>query len=336
MTHRARSRTLPGKGIEGGEKPGNPTDETFGRGSSVLSFRAASTEISDRGSQPVSIPSRTRRLDDVDLNLDAVNPSDRQSRKRGDSVEARKEDSSSDLPYLLSTLKQLFSSQGIIYADIALQLNVSESTVKRYLAGRGLSAQILERLCRVLDLGLADVADIMLQKQNRKATRLSSEQEFELTRDCFTSFVFYLLRCGWTPREIQEEFQLSEAETVLYLTRLDHLRLISLLPHNRIRLLTVRDPEWQRGGPMQRLFDAFIRQEFTSLNYLDPKVLSGLETLKLSGASLVHLKDMIAEFTERVQRLAESDQRLRHKQTSWYSVLLAARPVDPAALRGRG
>ena len=323
MIRRGRSSEISRKGADRGRAGGEgATQAAADPDSKVLKFRSMPIGAGDEPTRSAATHGNGKS---------AVR--DRTAHSHAAVPNSNSGHSDSEIPLILNTLKQLYASNGILYTDIAEQLNVSESTIKRYLGGRGLSAKILEQLCRVLGLELSEVADIMLERENRKCSKLSNEQEEGLTRDCFTSFVFYLLRCGWTPHEIQEEFHLEEAELVLHLVRLDRLRLISLLPYNRIRLLTVRDLEWQQGGPMQRLFDAFLRREFTSLNYLDPKVLRGLQTLKFSDASLVHLKDMIAEFSERVQRLAESDQKLRHKLTNWYSILLAARPIDLVALR---
>jgi hypothetical protein len=65
----------------------------------------------------------------------------------------------STISLILATLKLQFKYRQIKYRDIANTLRISEITVKRYLAGRGLTVAILERLALVSGLTLFDLID---------------------------------------------------------------------------------------------------------------------------------------------------------------------------------
>ena len=241
---------------------------------------------------------------------------------------SERQESDSDVGQILRTLRLIFKNRGVRYSDVARSLKVSEATVKRYMSGCGLSVRVLERLCRLVGLRLWELSEIVMADQDSKLRSLTLEQEQELADDPLTAFVFYMLRCGSHPAEIQAEFRIDEAEMVLALSHLDRMRLIDLLPRNRIRLLTDRNPEWRIGGPMRKLFDRNVKEEFASLDYRDPRVMWDIRTLKLSNASLIRLKEMIDEFTREALSLAEKDRRATPAKMGWHSVVVAAGPIS--------
>lgn len=89
----------------------------------------------------------------------------------------------SELPLALTALKSLLKAKGLLYRDIAEQLGLSETTVKRYLTGHSLSFEILERLCRLVDVRVSDLM-VMAQEEPEQPV-LTSEEEAFLSRDAF-------------------------------------------------------------------------------------------------------------------------------------------------------
>src|SRR3546814_13356426 len=64
--------------------------------------------------------------------------------------------------------------------------------------------------------------------------------------------VFHLLGNDWKVPAIRREFGLDVPEMTLLLARLDRLRLVELLPRDRVRLCVSRDFEWRADGPVRR------------------------------------------------------------------------------------
>lgn len=236
---------------------------------------------------------------------------------------------SSDQALLLTELKRLLRARNIRYRDLAAQLEVSETTIKRNLAGRGLSLAMLEAICKIAGISLIDLAELAARRSDAKARQLTPEQEQELANDLFTAFIFLLLRYDWSPQDIQAEFRLSEPELILRLRKLEKLRLLDLYPGNRIRLLTVRYPLWLFGGPLRRAIDATIRVHFEKMDFHDPRTAWELETVKLSARSIEQLRSMITALAHRLRELAAEDLSQPLDQTHWYTLLCAARPIDP-------
>lgn len=238
-------------------------------------------------------------------------------------------DGATDEALLLAELKRLLKDRNIRYCDIAEQLNVSETTIKRKLTGHGLSIAMLESVCSIAGVRLIDLAELAARRSDTKAQALSIEQELGLADAPFTAFIFLLLRYDWTPREIQQEFDLDEPSLFLHLRRLEKLRLLDLFPGNRVRLLTVRHPEWIPGGPLRRAVDDAMRRHFETMDFHDPRSVWQLETVKLSRGSIDQLRHLIASLSQRMRELANDDRSLPAGQTDWYSMLCMARLTDP-------
>ncbi|MFV3307748.1 helix-turn-helix domain-containing protein [Pseudomonas sp. NY15181] len=238
-------------------------------------------------------------------------------------------DGATDESLLLVELKRLLKDRNIRYCDIAEQLNLSETTIKRKLTGHGLSVSMLESVCAMAGVRLIDLAELAARRSDSRIQTLSIEQEQGLADAPFTAFIFLLLRYDWTPREIQLEFELDEAGIFLHLRRLEKLRLLDLFPGNRVRLLTVRHPEWIPGGPLRRAVDDAMRRHFEAMDFHDPQSLWQLETVKLSRGSIDQLRQMMASLSQRMRELASDDRALPEGQTEWYSMLCMARLTDP-------
>lgn len=246
------------------------------------------------------------------------------------------EDGASEQALLLAELKHALKDRNIRYRDIATHLGVSETTVKRNLAGRGVTLATLEAICAFADIRLFDLAEMAAQRRSTRARALTPEQEQALANDLFTAFIFLLLRYDWSPVEIQREFRLDEPEFVLRLRKLERLRLLDLYPGNRVKLLTVRYPEWEFAGPLRRVIDQSIRPHFENMDFHDPRAAWELETVKLSAGSISQLRAMIAGLSQRMRELAADDHSLPSDQLEWFSLLCAARPTDPRLFWGKG
>ena len=233
---------------------------------------------------------------------------------------------------LLATLKRCLREQGLTYKDLARSLAVSEASVKRYFTGGTVTLAQLERMCEVVRISIEDLAALAAKSQNA-AEQLTTAQEEGLARRALTAFVFYLLRHGWAAAEIRDELDMSEAEITAQLIRLEKLRLIDLLPANRVKLLTTRFPHWLPGGPIRRQFDRTLKSEFATLDYHAPEVSWELETVKLSAASQVKLPELMEDFTRAIRGMAEDDHKSPTKDAAWRSVLVVSKPADPQQLR---
>lgn len=239
-----------------------------------------------------------------------------------------------DVARLLGALKLVLRQKGIRQLQLADELNVSEATVRRYLSGQGLTLHVLSQICQIADIRIVDLAEMAHNDQDGLIHRLSLKQEQGVAENVMCAFLFYLLRYGWAPDEVKAECGLSDAQLIMHLTKLDRLGLIRLMPNNKVRLLTVKYPDWHKGGPVRRTFDRTARNLFQSIDYNGPEAIWEMETLKLSRASKLQLDLLMKDFVGAVRALALDDRRQQRAQTEWHCIIAASHPVDLQQMLG--
>ncbi|MCL2830795.1 MAG: helix-turn-helix transcriptional regulator [Betaproteobacteria bacterium] len=156
---------------------------------------------------------------------------------------------------LLALLKRELKTRGMTYRDVAAALGLSEASVKRLFTNGRFTLERLAKLGELLDLSLAE---LMQETGSTEPLlrRLSQAQEHELVADNKLLLVAVCTLNHWKPADIVAAYDLDEVECLKKLLRLDKLRLIDLLPGERVRLRVARDFDWLPGGPIQQFFHA--------------------------------------------------------------------------------
>lgn len=225
---------------------------------------------------------------------------------------------------LLGTLKKALKSHGITYAHVAAHLHLSEASVKRLFSEQQLSLSRLEQICQLMELEISDLLQLMNEQQPR-LQQLSHEQEEEITRDLTLLLVTVCVLNRWTMQNILEWYKLSEHECLQKLIKLDRLKLIELLPRNKIKLRVATNFGWREGGPIQRFFQEKIAQEFFKARFDNTDeclvVLNGM----LSPASNQEFQRKLKRFAREFDDLNNQDANLPLAQRNGVTVVLAAR-----------
>jgi len=236
------------------------------------------------------------------------------------------------LPVLVACLKRLLRARGIGYREIAAALEVSEPSLKRWFACKGMTIDRLEDLCTFADVSLIELIEITARDADARLRQLSIEQEQALATDKNLAFVFAIIMRSGSPDELWREQGLEQAALVRYLTQLDHLRLIDLLPGNEVRLLVVRDFEWRKDGPMRNQVAQWIVAEHAKPNALQLGMPWGAELARLSDASLVRFEQMIRDFQRNIRLLGDADRTMTTAPKAWYSIMIASSLIDLGGL----
>lgn len=225
---------------------------------------------------------------------------------------------------LIKTLKQELKAQGKTYQDVARLLGLSEASVKRLFAEENFTLQRLEAICHMVGMELSDLVQKMTSRQNR-IDHLTQAQEQEIASDLILMLVAICVINGFTYSDIIDRYNIMDTECIQRLATLDRLKLIELLPNNRIKLLISSNFSWLPDGPIQRFFRERVEQEFFSSNFAKENeqliVLNGLMS-----------RTSNAEFRKRMQRLAhefsvliQSEFGMPQNQREGASVVLAIR-----------
>jgi transcriptional regulator with XRE-family HTH domain len=235
-----------------------------------------------------------------------------------------------EIPAILSTLKRLLKAKGILYSEVARRMGLSETTVKRYLTGHGLTVEILEILCHIVDLRLSDA--FAMAREDIDATSLTLEEERELAKEPFLAALFYMLAQGLAPDTLQRDFRIGDADLNRYLTTLDRLGLIRLFPHNRVRVSVNRNFSVRPGGPLMRLAHQTLLKGFFEKFDVDEPDWS-FAYAKLSKSSMELVRDLFKKFIEAFEQIADGDRELPIDRAQWNGLLFMIRPIDVGSLR---
>jgi transcriptional regulator with XRE-family HTH domain len=233
--------------------------------------------------------------------------------------------SQSEIPKLLRILKSIYKAKGLLYEDVAAGIGVSQATVKRYLNGLSLSVELLEAMCGVAEIQLADLVDA-LKDERRELPMLSIKDEEALASDPFLAALFYLLCKGFLPQVLQRDLDLGDAEMNHYLTTLDRLGLIQLFPYNKVRVQVARGFKMAVGGPLMKLtqtsmLDAFFRRfDVANKNWQ-------FDFCKLSPAATEHVRELQRNFMDAVAAVAERDRDLPLYAAEWQGIFLMVQPI---------
>lgn len=231
---------------------------------------------------------------------------------------------------LVEVLKRALKLHGMTYRMLSEQLAVSEPTVKRLFAQGNFSLERLDQICRLMDMEIGDLVR-MLEEGKERLKELSESQESELVADIRLLLVAFLVINAAKFEEILRDFRFSESELVRYLARLDKLRLIELLPKNRIKLLVSPNFAWRRNGPIQKFFTHMMQHEFLDSDFSGDNenflFLSGLFT----SASSVSLRRKLEQLASDFGELNRQDRTAPIADRNPYSLILAMRPWRPRA-----
>jgi len=235
---------------------------------------------------------------------------------------------------LLQTLKKLLKRNNKTYADVATHIDLSEASVKRLFSENNISLQRLDAVCTMMDLEISDLVREMESERAQPISELSYEQEKEIADDLYLLMITVYVLNKWSMADIIHHYDFSEPQCIRYLAHLDRIRIIELLPGNRIKLLVAPNFKWRDDGPIMRLFLSKIENEFFRTNFdkngQSLTVMNGM----LSDASNTLFQRKLAQLAKDFDALSKDDAHLPIGKRKGSTLLLALRDWDYAGLFG--
>ena len=231
---------------------------------------------------------------------------------------------------LVAALKKELKTAQMTYADLAQQLGMAESSVKRMLAKGDMPLSRVDAICRVLKIDFADLARQVADHQPL-LKELTQAQEAAVVADKKLLLMAICVLSQWTLEQITASYRLTEAEGIQYLAQLDRIGIIELRPLNRYRLKLAKTFRWRAHGPVMHYFREHALLDYFAGSFDGPG----------EGVLLVHgaiSRSLASSFMERMQRVAQdfaqqhlADQKLPDREREGYTLLLAARRWEFAA-----
>jgi len=225
---------------------------------------------------------------------------------------------------IVQELKRVLKERELTYAEVARGLGLSVASVKRLFSTGAFSLARIEEICKLAKLELSELAE-RARNRSTSTTKLSLAQEREVVADPRLFLITWLV-LNRTPFEhIVREYALAERDVVRYLIRLDRLRIIDLLPGNRVKLLVDRHFTWRADGPVQAyLFERLLR-EFFATRFENPADEFFFHGGTVSEAALAALKRAVRNAAAECVEIIERD-RGTPARRSGAAFVLALRP----------
>ena len=209
---------------------------------------------------------------------------------------------------LVNTLKKQLKASGKTYRDVAKCLDLSEPSVKRLFAEENFTLQRLEAICQLIKIDFSELVQTMLNDQQR-TIQLSWEQEEKIASDLLLLMITVCVINGFTYENLLENYQITSSQVIQKLAVLDRLKIIELLPHNRIKLLVSPNFSWLPNGPIQRFFQDKVERDFFSTRFdQDTEQLVVINGLLFNASNV--------EFQKKMRRLANDFNELCQQDKS--------------------
>lgn len=227
---------------------------------------------------------------------------------------------------IVGSLKRLLKSRGITYATLAKRIGLSEPSVKRIFSRSTLSLARLQQICQALDTSILEVTRLAGEQHTDAAETLTWDQEAALAEDPKLLACLYLLTNGRTARELGAELRADEKQIRRWFARLHSLGLIGLRSNLRARVRTAPAITWRKDGPIRKLYEAQVRDEFLRSAFADRAEALHFRSAELSDASCRVLLRKLERLANEFRDLAELDRSLPSREKRSVAVLLASRP----------
>ncbi|MES2934235.1 MAG: helix-turn-helix domain-containing protein [Pseudomonadota bacterium] len=233
---------------------------------------------------------------------------------------------------LIDTLKRELKARGITYADLAGRINMSEASVKRMFSQKNFTLARLDEILHATQIDFRDLASSG-QDDTKLISQLSLAQEKEIIDDPKLFIVAVSALNLISVEQIVNIYQISEAEVIKYLLRLDKTGFLELLPNNRVKLLISRTFRWIPNGPIHANF-----RELAAADYLDSQFDRDDESMQLinvmlSKASVSALMERLKQVAREFSQQHQDDAKLPFQDKHPISFLLAARPWLPKSFK---
>jgi len=206
--------------------------------------------------------------------------------------------------HLVDNIKRKLKQENMSYADLAKELSIAESSVKKMFAKRNFSLERLDEICEVLNVELIELVE-NVNEEVKRITRLTLSQEQTLVDDIKLLLIGYATMNYWNYDDIVHRYSLTDDEILQRLKILHDFGWCEFNSHNRhIRPLVSNRFDWIVDGPIDRFIKdhvvpEFLKDDFKGANALY-KIKNGAmtdESKKIFDRKCLELIDLFDDLT---------------------------------------
>jgi DNA-binding Xre family transcriptional regulator len=233
--------------------------------------------------------------------------------------------------FVFDGLRMHLKARGMTYADLAKALKISEATVKRIFATRNCTLERLDAMCEVAQVDLAELARGM-PRESRLINRLTEAQESEIMSDPALLLVAVCAMHQLRVEDIVALHEISDAQCVALLLRLEKIGILEVHENNRIRLRLSRTFSWIPNGPIMRYVKSQT-PDFFDHPFEAPGEVMRMFNVRVSPEAQVGLLRQIEQIAREYAEQHSADARLPLDERPPITVLLAVRSWEPKSFK---
>lgn len=228
---------------------------------------------------------------------------------------------------VVEALKRALKAKKQTYAHVARELKMSEASVKRMFSSHHFTLERFEQVCQIAGLGLTELAREVDSEKNY-ISHLTLEQEREVVGNAKLFLIAVCALNHMSLEQILATYDVPKSECIQLLLKLDKIKFLELLPHNRIKLKVSPNFAWLPNGPILQYFKKQAQHEYFRSRFDGPNEIIMVINAMLSPASsarvVAKLRKLASEFSE----LHNDDKQLLIGERRPASVVLALRPWE--------
>jgi len=227
---------------------------------------------------------------------------------------------------IMESLKRVMKSRSMTYADLAQRVGLSEASVKRIFSQSTLTLARLDQICQTLETSIQEITRLAGTRPSEAMDSLRIDQEEALAADPNLLACYYLVANGRSGQEIALELGVEERNVRRWFVRLDALELITVQSKLRARARTTSAIKWRENGPVRKLYERKVQQEFMQSAFSHPSEAFHFRSSELSESSYQVLLRRLDRLASEFRDLAELDRTLPSRDKRSVGLLVAARP----------
>ena len=228
---------------------------------------------------------------------------------------------------VVEALKRSLKAKKLTYAHVARELKMSEASVKRMFSSHHFTLERFEQVCLIAGLGLTELAREVDSEKNY-ISHLTLEQEREVVSNGKLFLIAVCVLNHMTLEQILATYDVPKSECIQLLLKLDKVKFLELMPHNRIKLKVSPNFSWLPNGPILQYFKKHAQDEYFRSQFDGPNEIIMVINAMLSPASSAQIVAKLRKLASEFSELHNDDKQLLIGERRPASVILALRPWE--------
>lgn len=207
---------------------------------------------------------------------------------------------------LIHNLKRELKRQNIGYAELAVKLEMSVSTVKKMLAKGNFTLERLDQICEVINVEYLTLIE-NVNEEVLKVSKLTQAQEQAMVDDPLLLLMGYATINYWSMDDIAYRYKIPQDLVIARLKKLEKFGILELRANNTIRPLISNGFDWRPDGPILEFIRKYMIPEFFKEDFRESGALQVIKNRALTDKSKKILERKSLELADLFDELAYQD-----------------------------